>query len=146
MPLYELTLIFKPMLKDNLASTIKRCCVNLMQHDAIIVKLQSLGYRDLPYKMSKEHQRCSTGRSLQMIDEFGRDSDVLHYYFHKVEKPIDQECTLAEELEIPAYRKSVEKLRKKQRLCKLARIQAYLKAQDLMKRIPKSFPVAPVHE
>ncbi|KFD57721.1 hypothetical protein M513_01391 [Trichuris suis] len=157
MPFYDVMLIMKPFLKPDLAASLKRCCTKLINNGAVITSLSSLGYRDLPYKMKKEQSWFITGSYvlvqccmpvrdyIRMADEFHRDSDIIHSYFHQVDPNAEPlpECTLAEELQPPAYRKSVQNLRKHQKLGLFAKIQAKKRAVDLVRAVPKSLPIAP---
>ncbi|KAL1231937.1 Small ribosomal subunit protein bS6m [Trichinella spiralis] len=80
MPFYDIILIMKPMLKADLASTIKRCCVKLLDNGAVLTSVNSMGYKDLPFKMKKDQSAYITGSYIllncalpfQKITECGR--------------------------------------------------------------------------
>ncbi|KRX63878.1 putative 28S ribosomal protein S6, mitochondrial, partial [Trichinella britovi] len=175
MPFYEIILIMKPMLKvmlffkmqslififqADLASTIKRCCVKLLDNGAVLTSMNSMGYKDLPFKMKKDQSAYITGSYIllncalpfqkykQLSGEFRRDSDIIHSYFKYVESQNAgvNECTIEEELEIPAYRKSVAKLRQTQKVGRHARMYAESRIREIKRAIPKSATIAPFRE
>ncbi|KRZ75158.1 putative 28S ribosomal protein S6, mitochondrial, partial [Trichinella papuae] len=175
MPFYDIILIMKPMLKvmlflkmqslififqADLASTIKRCCVKLLDNGAVLKSIDSMGYKDLPFKMKKDQSAYITGSYIllncalpfqkykQLSGEFRRDSDIIHSYFKYAEAQNAgvNECTLHEELEIPAYRKSVAKLQKTQKVGRHARIYAECRVREIKRAIPKSATIAPLRE
>ena len=43
-------------------------------------------------------------------EEYGRDIDIVRRQIYKIEEPMQKECTLAQELLAPAYRKDVKKM------------------------------------
>ncbi|KRY70205.1 putative 28S ribosomal protein S6, mitochondrial, partial [Trichinella pseudospiralis] len=175
MPFYDIVLIMKPVLKvmlflkmqllififqADLVSIIKRCCVKLMDNGAVLKSINSMGYKDLPFKMKKDQAAYITGsyvllncalpyqKHKQLSGEFRRDSDIIHSYFKYVETKNARvnECTLQEELEIPAYRKSVAKLQKTQKVGRHAKNYAELRIREIKRAIPKSATIAPLRE
>ncbi|VDM28944.1 unnamed protein product [Toxocara canis] len=57
MPYFEVTLITRALSKTDLYKVLHRAATTLLDHGAIIEKMESLGYRDLPYKrISKQNK------------------------------------------------------------------------------------------
>lgn len=105
-----------------MVSTLKRTAETILNKGGIIRKLENLGTRALPYKMSEHglvhrtgsyflmHFDCSTNLIADVREEYGRDIDIVRANVFKVEEPAAIECTLDEELLPPAYRKDVIKM------------------------------------
>ncbi|KAH8378928.1 hypothetical protein KR009_002133 [Drosophila setifemur] len=109
-------------LQAELISVIKRTAESILDKGGIIRKLENLGTRALPHKVS-EHgvvHRESTHFTIafdsaptkiaDMKEEFGRDIDIVRRYVFKAQEPEQQACTLHEEMLPPAYRKDVQEL------------------------------------
>jgi len=161
MPLYQLSLIVRPLAKIDLVTAVKACCSRMIEDGAVISNLESLGYRDLPFKMrAVTGQKKTVTGSYFLMDVYApeptmkgwfpflvQNSEVLHYHFYKVvPEQAAQECTLFEELKPPAYRKSIQDLRNNKRMDQLTRWIAVLNARNLAKREPQSYFVAPFRE
>uniref|UniRef100_A0A915IE37 Small ribosomal subunit protein bS6m n=1 Tax=Romanomermis culicivorax TaxID=13658 RepID=A0A915IE37_ROMCU len=158
MPLYELTLIVKPLIKEDLIKVATRCCNVLFDHKAIVTKIDSFGYKDLAWRMSKEKVNYFTGSHFSigcymthdnMYKSYGilkSNNEVLHNYFHKIlpeKEDLSYECTLDDELKPPAYRKSVEEMRRNQRLKYFTRRNIAKTAFMFSRQKPISYPIAP---
>lgn len=93
-----------------------------MDKGGIIRKLENLGTRSLPHKISEHGQVNRTGNYFivqfdlpthmirEVAEEYGRDIDIVRRQIFSLEEPLTKECTLAEELMSPAYRKDVQKM------------------------------------
>ncbi|XP_013781081.1 probable 28S ribosomal protein S6, mitochondrial [Limulus polyphemus] len=128
MPSYELAVILRKMSRPELVTTLKRTGQAIFEKGGIIRKIENLGTRELPYRMrvhNHSHTEGSyflfkfdapTNTLTNLHDSFLRDIDILRPSISKVE-PVNfpEECTLEEELQPPAYRKSVEVLLKQDR-------------------------------
>ncbi|KAH8286871.1 hypothetical protein KR018_003570 [Drosophila ironensis] len=122
MPSYELALVLRQLPRPELISVIKRTAESILDKGGIIRRLENLGTRPLPHKVS-EHgvvHREGTHFTIEfdtaptkiadLKEEFGRDIDIVRRYIFKVEAPTEQPCTLHEEMLPPAYRKDVQEL------------------------------------
>lgn len=110
-----------------MVSTLKRTAEAVLDKGGIIRKLENLGTRPLPHKMSQHglvhrtgsyfimHFDCSTNLIADFREEYGRDIDIVRANIYKVEPPTPIDCTLDEELLPPAYRKDVIKMMAKNR-------------------------------
>jgi len=124
MPTYELSIILRQMARPELVSTLKRTAETILNKGGIIRKLENLGTRPLPHKMSQHgtahrtgsyflmHFDCSTHLIEDFEEEYNRDIDIVRTNIFKVEQPEAIKCTLDEELLPPAYRKEVIKMMK----------------------------------
>lgn len=102
-----------------MVSTLKRTAEAILDKGGIIRKLDNLGTRPLPFKMSQHglvhrtgsyflmHFDCATNLIADFREEYSRDIDIVRVNVFKVEEPPTLECTLDEELLPPAYRKEV---------------------------------------
>lgn len=103
-------------------STLKRTAEAIFEKGGIIRKLENLGTRPLPFKISEHGLVHKTGSSfvikfdspptaiLDLKEEYGRDVDIIRRHIFKLEEETLEEkkpCTLHEELLPPAYRKEV---------------------------------------
>ncbi len=52
MPLYELCLILRPMNRTELFDSLRRAGKMIYEHKGLISKIENLGTRQLPFKMS----------------------------------------------------------------------------------------------
>lgn len=106
-------------MQPELVATLKRTAGTILDKGGIIRKLENLGTRPLPHKMSEHglvhrtgsyflmHFDCSTQLIADFREEYGRDIDIVRANIFKVEKAEPIQCTLDEELLPPAYRKEV---------------------------------------
>lgn len=127
MPLYELNLVLKPLPKKEIVACLKRVASLLWNEDAVVRKIEYLGYNKLPFSLpgKEEGERFDEGnhfiyhtsvnqRLLNNIKpELRLDQDVIGQKFvlaNESKIPSDYECTLSEELLPPSFRKSVQPL------------------------------------
>ncbi|KAJ6636376.1 putative 28S ribosomal protein S6, mitochondrial [Pseudolycoriella hygida] len=124
MPTYELSVILRQMTRPEIVSTLKRTAETILNNGGIIRKLENLGTRELPHKMS-EHGMVHRHGSYFLVqfdsathliedfnEEFGRDVDIVRSSIFKTQNPEFIRCTLHEELLPPAYRKEVIEMMK----------------------------------
>ncbi|GBO16615.1 hypothetical protein AVEN_21805-1, partial [Araneus ventricosus] len=107
---------------QDLAATLKRVGTLLLDHGVVLLNLQNLGTRDLPYKVKKEeifyykgsyfvYKFTGSPAIFSKVKEVcDRDTDILKLGFVDVYKGDPKDCTLEEELLPPALRPSVKKL------------------------------------
>ncbi|KAK5642699.1 hypothetical protein RI129_008866 [Pyrocoelia pectoralis] len=119
---YELMILFRLMSKPELVNTLKRTAQTLYNRGGIIRKLENLGTRDMPFKISSHgvvYNKASYYLFIfnsppasipDLLDEYERDIDIIRRKIFKQETPEFKECTLHEELQPPPYRKSVQEL------------------------------------
>ncbi|KAF2884617.1 hypothetical protein ILUMI_21553 [Ignelater luminosus] len=119
---YELMLLLRIMPKPELVSTLKRTAESIYNKGGIIRKIENLGTKDMPYKTSVHgvvYNKASyylmefnvPPSSLHdILDEYGRDIDIIRRRIYKKAEPEYQECTLHEELQPAPYRKNVQEL------------------------------------
>ncbi|XP_021931157.1 probable 28S ribosomal protein S6, mitochondrial isoform X2 [Zootermopsis nevadensis] len=105
-----------------LISTLRRTADAIFNKGGIIRKVENLGTRNLPYKMSAHgsvHKQgsyfvfqfiCPPSSLHNLEEEYGRDVDIVRRRIFKMETPEEFECTLHEEIKPPAYRKDVQKM------------------------------------
>ncbi|XP_023703860.1 probable 28S ribosomal protein S6, mitochondrial [Cryptotermes secundus] len=122
MPNYEAALVLRIMSRPDLLSTLRRSADAIFNKGGIIRKVENLGTRNLPYKMSAHdavHKKgsyfvfqfiCPPASLHDLEEEYGRDVDIIRRRIFKVEAPEEFECTLHEEILPPAYRKDVQKM------------------------------------
>ncbi|XP_017053544.1 probable 28S ribosomal protein S6, mitochondrial [Drosophila ficusphila] len=122
MPSYELALVLRQLPRPELISVIKRTAESILDKGGIIRKLENLGTRALPHKVSEHgvvHREgthftiafdTAPTRIADLKEEFGRDIDIIRRYIFKVEEPEEKPCTLHEEMLPPAYRKDVQEI------------------------------------
>uniref|UniRef100_U5EXB1 Small ribosomal subunit protein bS6m n=1 Tax=Corethrella appendiculata TaxID=1370023 RepID=U5EXB1_9DIPT len=120
MPTYELSMLLRQMSRPEVVSTLRRTADCIFTRGGIIRKIDNLGTKPTPYRMSSHglvHRTASyfiftfdtPPHTLDDInEELGRDVDVIrrHVYLTDKEETIPK-CTLHEELLPPAYRKDV---------------------------------------
>ncbi|CAG9821825.1 unnamed protein product [Phaedon cochleariae] len=116
---YELMLLLRVMPKTELKTVLKRTANMIFEKGGIIRKLENLGTRDMPYKTSVHgvvYNKASyflyefnvPPTSIdQLLDEYGRDIDIIRRRIYKKIEPEQFECTLDDELKPPPYRKDV---------------------------------------
>ncbi|VDN56724.1 unnamed protein product [Dracunculus medinensis] len=159
MPYYEVTYITRSLSKNDLFTVLKRAATTLLSNGAIIMGMESLGHRDLPYKrisrvdkqpvyttnmfLMKTYMPLETKRK---VLELGRnDTDLIHIAIvssAELDCP-PFECNLEEILKPPAQRKSVEDLRNDQKLGRFTRQMIFKRTEMEWKSIPKSYPIPP---
>merc|ERR1712198_189553 len=122
MPHYEMSLLLKSMSRAGLTSTVKRISESILDQGGYIRKIESLGTRDLPYRMSCHGYIQNKGSYwvlrfdspsdsiAELKDNCLRDIDVIRPFIFKVQEPKHIECTLGEEIKPPAYRSEVQKM------------------------------------
>ncbi|KAB0796424.1 hypothetical protein PPYR_10485 [Photinus pyralis] len=119
---HELMLLYRVMPKPELVTTLKRTAETLFSRGGIIRKLENLGTRDIPFKISAHgvvYKQASYYvftfnvppiAIKDLLDEFERDVDIIRRKIFKQNSPEFKECTLHEELQPAPYRKSVQEL------------------------------------
>ncbi|XP_055843017.1 probable 28S ribosomal protein S6, mitochondrial [Episyrphus balteatus] len=122
MPTYELSLVLRQMSRPEIVSVLKRTAECIFDKGGIIRKLENLGSRALPHKISEHglvHREgnyfaiqfdTAPTKIVDLNEEYGRDIDIIRRHIFKLEEPKAVECTLHEELQPPAYRKDVQKM------------------------------------
>jgi len=125
MPSYEVTLILKTLAKPELAATLKRTALHILDRNGIIFGIEKLGTRQLPFVMSAHSVKHNEGSYFlikydgpvstvnDLQDEFYRDIDIIRAGVAKAKPPKPFDCTLEEELKPPAYRQDVAELIRK---------------------------------
>ncbi|NXQ30152.1 RT06 protein, partial [Alaudala cheleensis] len=91
--------------KPETAAVLKRTVEALMERGAIVRKLENLGERSLPYKMSKHRERHKRGGYFlidleaspaivsPMMEHLGRDIDIIRRAFVKHPVPRAEQCS-----------------------------------------------------
>ncbi|MEE6467923.1 hypothetical protein FKM82_008112 [Ascaphus truei] len=104
MPRYELSLILKAMQRPETVATLKRTIEALMERGAVVRNLESLGEKQLPYKISKHNLRHTRGGYFLvdfhapptivpiMLEHLSRDIDVIRPTFLKQVLKTYDEC------------------------------------------------------
>lgn len=127
MPLYELNLILKPLPKKDLVACLKRVAGLIWKEDGVIRKIDYLGTGKLAYAVrgKEEDERFEEGSRFiyhtslnskvipNIRPEIKLDLDVISQKFIRADQsiiPDDYVCTLDEELQPPAFRKSIQPL------------------------------------
>ncbi|GAB0100442.1 Probable 28S ribosomal protein S6, mitochondrial [Sergentomyia squamirostris] len=126
MPVYELYLLLRQMPRPEIVSGVKRMAEIILDRGGVIRSINSLGTRELPYKISSQGLVHRTGtyftlefsvppKNLEDIDEeYSRDVDIVRRRIYKIEDEINvpkhEPCTLHEELLPPVYRKDVQEM------------------------------------
>ncbi|XP_034480464.1 probable 28S ribosomal protein S6, mitochondrial [Drosophila innubila] len=122
MPSYELSLVLRQLPRPELISVIKRTAESIFNKGGIIRKLENLGSRPLPHKVSEHgvvHREgthfnimfdTAPTKILDLKEEFGRDIDIIRRNIYKVEEAVEFKCTLHDEMLPPAYRKDVQEI------------------------------------
>ncbi|XP_044766750.1 probable 28S ribosomal protein S6, mitochondrial [Coccinella septempunctata] len=120
---YELCLLFRLMPKTELVSSLKRTANAIYDKGGILRKLENLGTRDTPHKISAHgmvHRKASCfvyeinvppTKLEDLNEELGRDVDIVRRHIFK-KNTFDEvkECTLHEEMLPVPYRKDVQDL------------------------------------
>ncbi|KAG0714440.1 putative 28S ribosomal protein S6, mitochondrial [Chionoecetes opilio] len=114
--LFELSLIVKHVPKPRTVSIVKRVAETILDEGGFVSKVESLGARDLPYRMKAHGQIHSKGsyfllhfvapptRVKDIADHCKRDVDLVRPSIMKQEEPLSSPCTLHEEIKPPVYR------------------------------------------
>ncbi|KAH8372414.1 hypothetical protein KR093_011408 [Drosophila rubida] len=122
MPSYELSLVLRQLPRPDLISVIKRTSEAIFNKGGIIRKLENLGARPLPHKVSEHGVVHKEGtyfsiffdsaptKIMDLKEEFGRDIDIIRRNIYKVEESAEYKCTLHDEMLPPAYRKDVQEI------------------------------------
>lgn len=158
MPPYEFTVYYKPLIKDVLVEVIKRTATKLLDNDAVIIDLKSLGYRDLATKtttrLEKErvftansmlfHTSMSNKAMLKAKKELVEDKNLLRVAVVNLNNTGEPpaECDLEKSLLSPAYRESVTALRRKKKMSYVMAFKTYKRTEKEFKNIPKSYWVS----
>lgn len=127
MPLYELSLVLRPMPKKEIVDCLKRCAKLVWNENGAIKKIEYLGHNKLPFAIPTQNEgekyhegiyflyHISLGniKVKKLKPELKLDLDVLNSspnLTNESKLPKDYQCTLEEELQPPALRKSVRPL------------------------------------
>ncbi|KAL3284396.1 hypothetical protein HHI36_018558 [Cryptolaemus montrouzieri] len=120
---YELCVLFRMMPKAELVTCLKRTANAIYNKGGILRKLENLGTKDTPYKISSHglvHRQASyfvyemnvpPANLDDLSEELARDVDIVRKTIFR--KNLDNEvedCTLHEELQPAPYRKDVKDL------------------------------------
>lgn len=125
MPLYELNLILKPLPKKDIVACLKRVAGLIWQEDGVIRKIDYLGNGKLAFTVRGKDEGESYEEGSHFIyhtslnskvlndirPELKLDLDVIAQKFIRANQsiiPDDYYCTLDEELQPPAFRKSIQ--------------------------------------
>ncbi|CAH2000468.1 unnamed protein product [Acanthoscelides obtectus] len=116
---YELMILYRLMPKPELRTALKRTSETIFQKGGIIRKLENLGTRDLPFKISVHgvvynkadyflfEFNAPPSSIASLFDEYIRDVDVVRRRLYKKTEPVGFECTLDNEMKPPPYRNDV---------------------------------------
>lgn len=100
----------------------RRTADAIFDKGGFIRQVDNLGFRNLPYKVSVHGLVHRTGNAFvvkfdvpptalqDLVEEYGRDVDIVKRHIFKDEQPSRFACTLHEEMMPPAYRKEVIKM------------------------------------
>ncbi|XGW21882.1 hypothetical protein V3C99_004665 [Haemonchus contortus] len=157
MPPYEVSLITRSLSKADLLKTLVRAGKMLLDHGAVIESVESLGFRDLPYKritkqtrepvyssnffLFRTHMSVEARKTTKSI--FTHDLDMVHVAVVPVTPSVPKKCNLEEILKPPAKRQSVKDLREGQKMGHFTRQLIYKRTEREWRSIPKSYPIAP---
>ncbi|XP_045110098.1 probable 28S ribosomal protein S6, mitochondrial [Portunus trituberculatus] len=120
--LYELSLIVKHLPKNSTVGVVKRVAESILDEGGFVSKIESLGARELPYRMRAHGQLHSKGsyflldfvappvKIYDIKDNCKRDVDLIRPMVFSKEEPSTITCTLHEEIKPPAYRSEVQKM------------------------------------
>uniref|UniRef100_A0A0N4WAE0 DEP domain-containing protein n=1 Tax=Haemonchus placei TaxID=6290 RepID=A0A0N4WAE0_HAEPC len=141
----------------DLLKTLVRAGKMLLDHGAVIESVESLGFRDLPYKritkqtrepvyssnffLFRTHMSVEARKTTKSI--FTHDLDMVHVAVVPVTTPAPEKCNLEEILKPPAKRQSVKDLREGQKMGHFTRQLIYKRTEREWRSIPKSYPIAP---
>lgn len=111
-------------MQPELKTVLKRAAESILDKGGNLRKIESLGFMDLPHKMSLNQQThkqahyflfavdLPTLKMKEFNEECGRDLDVIRAKSYQ-DYPVETTpCTLEDELVPPSYRKDVKKLLK----------------------------------
>ncbi|CAP31125.1 Protein CBR-MRPS-6 [Caenorhabditis briggsae] len=159
MPFYEVSMITRSLSKPDLVKALTRAGNTLLDHGAVIEKVESLGHRDLPYKrlakqtnepvyasnffLFKAHMSREARQKTKSI--LTHDLDTVQVDLIQVDTmPSPKvECNLEEILKSPADRQAVRDLRENQKMGHFTRQMIYKRTEKEWKSIPKSYLIAP---
>lgn len=109
-------------LQPEVVSTLKRTSQIIFDKGGFIRKLENLGTKNLPYKISTHGMPHRIGSYFlitldvpptaieDLDDEYARDVDIVKKTWVKKVEPEKIDCSLQEELLPPAYRKDVQEM------------------------------------
>ncbi|VDP06261.1 unnamed protein product [Heligmosomoides polygyrus] len=151
MPAYEVSLITRSLSKADLVKTLVRAGKTLLDHGAVIEGVESLGYRDLPYKRiaKQTHEPVYTSNFFLFRTHMSTDArnTTKSIFMHDLDMvgtlryPI--QCNLEEILKPPSQRQAVKELREGQKMGHFTRQMIYKRTEKEWKSIPKSYAIAP---
>ncbi|CAG0887964.1 unnamed protein product [Cyprideis torosa] len=118
---YEALFILRVLRKPDIAAVIKRTALQVMEQGGFIRRIQSLGARQLPYRMRKDKFNYTEGhyflmdfdapprQTKDLLDYFSRDEDLVRCSMQKKEEKEEiGPCTLPEECLPPPFRDDVK--------------------------------------
>ncbi|CAJ0596307.1 unnamed protein product [Cylicocyclus nassatus] len=146
MPAYEVSLITRSLAKADLVKALVRAGNVLLDNGAVIEKVESLGFRDLPYKRITKQTREPVYASNFFLFHAHMSRDARDTTKSVLMHDLDMEkekCNLEEILKPPAERKAVKELRENQKMGHFTRQMIYKRTEKEWKSIPKSYPIAP---
>ncbi|XP_064629195.1 small ribosomal subunit protein bS6m-like [Lineus longissimus] len=126
MPGYEMSIIMKALQRPALTQVLKRTCESIMTKGGIITKMENLGTKTLPYRMSKHGEKYFTGNYFifnfqspsavveDLNEELNRDVDVIRPAFlnrdvERFEKPCEKGPCIWGEIKHPMHEKIIGK-------------------------------------
>lgn len=108
--------------QPELITALKRTAEGIFQKGGVIRKLENLGFRDMPYKISMDRVPYRQAHYFvytfnvppttltDLNDESSRDVDIIRHRIFKIKEEETVPCTLEDECKEPAYREDVQKL------------------------------------
>lgn len=114
----------KNSFQPELVKALARAATSIYDRDGIIRKVESLGFRPLPYKISKDQVPYREANRIlftfdlpfvhlrDLKDEYVRNVDIIRKAIHEIKQPVDIECTMYKDMIEPAYREDVQKMLK----------------------------------
>ncbi|KAK2579585.1 hypothetical protein KPH14_010880 [Odynerus spinipes] len=122
MPSYEMPLLLRVLNKPDTFNVLKRAATAIFDNGGIIRKIENLGVKELPCKISFRGETYKQAdhflfyfdvppsKLASLTDQYKRDIDILRSKIFKQEERDPVKCTLHKELLPPVYRKDVQKL------------------------------------
>lgn len=127
MPFYEMMLVLRPMPKKEIVDCLKRTADIVWKENGVLKKIEYLGFNKLPFAKPGQdigqrsyegsyflyHISLGSGKLTKLGPELKLDLDIMNtsiYLKNQSRIPNDYKCTLEEELQPPAIRKSIQPL------------------------------------
>ncbi|VDM55908.1 unnamed protein product [Angiostrongylus costaricensis] len=158
MPAYEVSLITRSLSKADLVKALVRAGQTLLDNGGVIESVESLGFRDLPFKriakqthepvyasnffLFNTHMSIEARKIVKSI--FFHDLDLMHVAIVPLVSPsTPKKCNFEEFFKPPSQRQSVKDLREGQKMGHFTRQMIYRRTEKEWKSIPKSYPISP---